>query len=357
MLTIDGSYREGGGQILRTALALSMLIRRPFKIEKIRYHRPRPGLKHQHLKCIEAFRQLAPVEVKGAEVGSRSVEFIPGPVSPGAVTVDIGTAGSITLLLQALLLPVVFAPGNTDMRISGGTDVRWSVPLDYFTRVILPHFGDTARIDVTDFRRGYYPKGRGMLGLRVHPVLGLSGETDPGVLLHRIRTRLPPLDWVDTPEPRAVGGVSAASDFLKRADVCRRQIEGVQKVLRDRYRLQMIPSYSPTASPGSVIVLWGEPRRGKIALAADALGEKGVRAEIVGARAANRLLELLQSSAALDHHLADNLIPLMALTGGRLKPDRITDHILANIYVCERFLGCRFEVDPRQCLITLHRDP
>jgi RNA 3'-terminal phosphate cyclase len=222
--------------------------------------------------------------------------------------------------------------------------------------VILPHFVDTARIDVTDFRRGYYPKGQGMLGLRVSPVLALSGDTDPGVLLHRIRTQLPPLDWVDTPETRTVCGVSAASDSLKRADVCRRQIEGVQKVLGDRYRVEIIPSYSPTASPGTVIVLWGAPPRGRITLSADALGEKGVRAEVIGARAANRLLELFQSSAALDHHLADNLIPLMALTGGRLKPDRITDHILANIYVCERFLDCRFDVNPRQCLITLHRD-
>jgi RNA 3'-phosphate cyclase len=357
MLTIDGSYGEGGGQILRTALALSALTRTPFKIEKIRHTRPQPGLKHQHLQCVQALQQLAPARVRGAEIGSTVVEFTPGAVQPGrTVTVDIGTAGSVTLLMQSLLLPAVFAAGDTEIQLAGGTDVPWSMPVDYFSRVVLPHFSDAAHIGICGLRRGFYPKGQGRLGLRVRPRFAWERNMDRRALIRRARGLLPAFELRYKPQCFEIRGVSAASASLKGADVCRRQIEGVKKVVGDRYRLHIAPAYAATASPGSVIVLWAHPLKGRISLASDALGRKGVRAEVIGAGAAKRLLALLESDAALDHHLADNLVPLMALTGGALKPDRITDHILSNIYVCEQFLGNRFEIDARRCLVKLQCD-
>jgi RNA 3'-phosphate cyclase len=152
MIHIDGSYMEGGGQIVRTALALSTLTGKPFKIDKIRHNRSRPGLKPQHLSCIDALKQLANAQVKGAQAGSDSVEFFPDRIYAATLSVDIGTAGSITLLLQSLLLPCMFADAPVRIKIKGGTDTRWSIPIDYFTNVILPFFNELASIEIKNMQ-------------------------------------------------------------------------------------------------------------------------------------------------------------------------------------------------------------
>jgi RNA 3'-terminal phosphate cyclase (GTP) len=356
MLTIDGSYMEGGGQIVRTALALSALTRTPFKIDKIRHNRPVPGLKRQHLTCVAALQQLTDARVKGAKAGARSLEFHPGPVRARSLFLDIGSAGSITLLMQSLLLPVMFADENTELTIQGGTDVRWSIPIDYFIHIILPHFRALAAVDVTGVRRGFYPKGQGRFSLRIRPKFHRGHETGGAALHRRLRAELAPIALIDRPKLCRIQGVSAAADLLMRSDVARRQADGAKKRFGDRCPIQIATQYEETASAGTVITLWGVPAQGKVTLGADALGKKGVRAEDIGEKAANRLTARLDSEAALDHHLADNLIPLLALVGGILKPDRITGHILSNIYVCEAFLGVHFDVDPTKCLIRLPRE-
>jgi len=346
MLHIDGSFGEGGGQILRTALALSVLTQKPFQAVNIRKHRTKPGLKHQHLCCIDALKRLADAGVERAHLGSESIAFYPGRVTPGRIELDIGTAGSIPLLLQSILLPSIFSNGTVGFRIIGGTDTRWSMSLDYFAQVILPHFKAAAQIQLHGVRRGFYPKGQGLLDLTLRPRLPVS---TPGDALKEAACGyrgLPEIDLVKPVDIAQVRGVSIASRPLERNQVAQRQARGAEQHIGSRWPVSIQTVYTDTASMGTVITLWAESETGKAAHGACALGARGVPAEKVGKDAAERLMERVDSGAGLDHHLADNLIPLLALAGGRMKPDRITGHILSNIYVCEAFLDVRFQVDP-----------
>jgi RNA 3'-phosphate cyclase len=351
MIHIDGSYMEGGGQIVRTALALSTLTRKPFRVEKIRYNRPKPGLKRQHLSCIDALKQLAKAQVNGDRAGSVSLEFLPGAMSAGAFFIDIGTAGSITLLLQALLLPCMFAAGEVRLTIKGGTDTRWSIPVDFFTHVILPFYNQFASIEIKNIRRGFYPKGQGCIDLTVIPSFHVNDFNRIKEFISRLRNSGAAIHLTDAPDPIRIEGISSASRQLKNAGVAERQVEGAAAIMGARYPLKLDCKYQRTASPGTVITLWAVGEKEVVRAGADALGEKGVRAEEVGATAARKLLKILNSDAAVDRHLADNLIPLLAVVGGAIKSDKITGHIRSNIYVCEQFLDIRFRIDETRNLI------
>jgi len=352
MIHIDGSHMEGGGQIVRTALALSTLTGKPFRIDRIRHHRSRPGLKPQHLSCIEALKQLANAQVKGAQAGSDSVEFFPGRIYAATLSIDIGTAGSITLLLQSLLLPCMFADAPVRIKIKGGTDTRWSIPIDYFSRVILPCFNKLASIKIKNMQRGFYPKGQGFVDLSVVPRFHLNDFTTIEEFAAHLGSSVSAIDFTKKAAPIRIEGISCASSRLKGAAVAERQAEGAAKRIGGRFALKIDSYYQDTASPGTVITLWTVSRQGNVFVGADALGAKGVRAEKIGAGAANKMLKVLNSDAAVDHHLADNLIPLIALVGGTLKTDKITGHIRSNIYVCEQFLDVAFSIDENQKKIT-----
>lgn len=161
MITIDGSYHEGGGQIVRTALALSTLTGKQFEVNNIRKGRCDSGLKHQHLFCVKALEELCNARVEGAELGSEHISYEPRKIAGRTLSFDVGTAGSTTLILQALLLPVVFGNGKTRIKLTGGTDVPWSQPADYLQHVFIPHLRKFAGIEFSLLRRGYYPKGGG----------------------------------------------------------------------------------------------------------------------------------------------------------------------------------------------------
>jgi RNA 3'-phosphate cyclase len=348
MITIDGSHMEGGGQILRTTLALSTLTRQPFVIEKIRRNRPRPGLKAQHLSCIDALKQLASAEVQGAKLGASTLSFMPQAVVSGKLVLDIGTAGSITLLLQALLLPCMFADGTVKLCITGGTDTKWSIPADYFAAVILPFLNKFATVEIDEIRRGFYPRGRGKLELTIIPRLRLNHLKNFDAFWAQVRNHVSPIQFASQPEIDHIEGRSVASSKLKDARVAERQADGAARIFGDRYPLSIEKEYCRTASVGTVITLWAVSRQGLVFMGADALGERGRRAEDVGAAAADRLLNLLKSDAAVDSHLADNLIPLMALCGGQIKTEKITGHIRSNIYVCEKFLETGFRIQEKE---------
>ncbi len=353
MLLIDGSYREGGGQIIRTALAFSVLTQKPFRAVKIRHKRPKPGLKYQHLSCIQALEKLANARVDGAHLGSQAIEFFPGPVKPGVLSLDIGTAGSITLLLQSLLLPVVFAGGNVKLKLTGGTDTKWSIPMDYFEQVILPVFEELAIFRIQEVRRGYYPKGHGFLELSATPRINFHKTAGTDELISLIRAKVPSIRLTARSELLDIKGLSSASQQLKSSDVARRQAQGALRIIGDLCPVAIKEEYMQTASIGTVITLWAKFQDTKVRMGADALGEKGVPSEKIGEAAAARLLEFLNSDAVVDPHLADNIIPLLALIGGSMKTTKITGHILSNIYVCEKFLNVRFKVDAQKNLITV----
>ena len=338
---------EGGGQIVRTALALSALTGKPFRVDRIRQNRPKPGLKHQHVSCIGALKQLAHAEAEGAQAGSMVLEFTPGRISGQSVFIDIGTAGSITLLLQSLMLPCLFATTPVQIKIKGGTDTKWSIPVDYFRQVILPYFSRFAACRIDDIQRGYYPKGQGILEMTVIPRFHLSNFKDVSELCTCLKKSVGKIAFAARPRVEKIHGKSSASSNLKVVNVAERQVRGAADILEKDYELSISCDYQDTASAGSVITLWTAAEAGCGIVAADALGQKGLRAEKVGGAAAQKLLAVLNSSAAVDHHLADNLVPLMVLVGGTFTTDKITGHIRSNIYVCEQFLEVTFRIDEK----------
>jgi len=353
MVHIDGSLLEGGGQILRTALALSVLTGRPFRAERIRQNRPAPGLKPQHLSAIQALIRMSGARVRGARVGAGEVEFVPGPLKPGDYSFDIGTAGSVTLMMQALLLPCVFAGGQTTLTISGGTDTRWSIPVDYFTHLILPVFQRFCRIETMGMQRGFYPRGQGMMKVRIRPDVPAASCRDIDAWRRAVRRINGGLDVSARCRPAAIKGISAASEFLAKARVAERQAESAGAALGSGPPVDIRAEYCRSTSSGTVITLWTVDADGRSLIGADALGEKGKPAAEVGHEAARKLMETLRTEAAVDVHLADNLIPLLAIAGGTIKTARITDHIRANVYVCEQFLGMRFRIDEAAALVAV----
>ncbi|MBI1970477.1 RNA 3'-terminal phosphate cyclase [Candidatus Woesearchaeota archaeon] len=339
MISIDGSYGEGGGQIVRTALALSMITQKSFCIENIRVGRSDPGLKAQHLAGLKALKQLSSSTSSDAQVGSSSLTFTPALISKKRAEVDIGTAGSIPLLLQTLLLPLMFCKHRTQLVIVGGTDVEWSPQIDYVTEVILPQFMRYAGIHLQLEKRGYYPKGGGKVLLTITP----KNEEYrlPLMLLHQQRLV-------------HIKGVSHASADLEDARVAERQAHAAQGALACLDCDTSIRSeYHQTPSTGSGITLAAlfSTRADEIdvenpvRIGADVLGKQGVRAEEIGKQAADALQQEIMSGAPVDKHLADHLIPLLGMVGGSFTTSEITGHLKTNMYVTKQFLNAHFRIE------------
>ncbi len=343
MIELKGDHLEGGGQLVRNALALSAVTGKAFSVDKIRQGRKKPGLKAQHLHCVEALRKLCNAEVKGVELGSENLVFKPGRIEPKTVSVDIGTAGSVSLLLQSLLLPGMLAGGKVRFKIRGGTSGKWAMPFDFFSEVFAPQLRRWADIDCKLVRRGYYPKGGGEVDIKIKGHHTID-NTDGAALINLIsQGRLV-----------QIKGVSHASSDLQKAQVAERQARAAkQALLKHNVPVQISTHYPDTPSTGTGITLWAifslvedeVDVHNPIRLGADALGEPGKRAEAVGEEAAKKLSAEIESGGAVDSHLADNLVPFIAVFGGQIKTSEITDHTKTGVYVVEKFLGEVLEID------------
>ena len=259
--------------MLRNALALSTLTGKPFVIRDIRAKRPEPGLKQQHLMAVRALGSVTGARYKGASVGSTEVEFCPGSIKPGKYEIDIGTAGSITLLLQAFLLPIVVSRQTLSLRISGGTDVEWSQPWDHFCQVLLPHIRRQCNLEARLIRRGYYPKGGGLVELTFSP-----------------KQMIEPIRLERQASLEYVSGISNASTSLAERRVAERQGEAAKQALDAPVSIET--SYSDSLSPGSGITLIAHFSENQV-LGASALGARSKTAEAVGREAAMQLKEAL----------------------------------------------------------------
>ena len=330
MIEVDGAHGEGGGQLLRMAVALSALTYTPVRVVRIRAGRPTPGLAAQHVTAIDAVAKLCGGEVAGLAVGSSTIEFRPGsgPV-PGRFSVDVGTAGSVTLILQAVLPVAAAAGGPVRVRLVGGTDVRWSPPIDYFGRVFLPLIRRLgAHVDVEVLRRGYYPRGGGIVEVAIEPTRSWSS-----------------LVLSESVDVRRVRGIAHASNLpedvpkrMKHAAL--RRLHGIPdvKVEEREYRGE------EAIGQGGALVLWAEAEN--TLLGSDSLAERGKPSERIGEEAAASLRAEMEAAAALDVHAADQLLVYLARGDGpsRFRVQAVSGHLETMMWLIPQFLSCRFAV-------------
>ncbi len=316
MIRIDGSYGEGGGQILRTAIALSCITGKPVEVYNIRANRPKPGLAMQHLKGVEAAKLISEAEVEGLKLGSTKIVFKPKSLKGGNFRIDIGTAGSVTLILQTILLPLLASERESVVDIRGGTDVKWSPPVDYVKNVTFKALKELgANVDIELIARGYYPKGGGKVKVIVEPskLRGVEFSEEPCDI---------------------VRGISHCQNLPR--NVAERQAKSAKKVLElEGYRAEIDIEVRKGVSIGSGITLWCGYKGGS------ALGEKGKRAEKVGEECAYEILNELKADAVFDRHLADQIMPFSAVASGetRYTTSEVTLHQRSNAYVINTFLG------------------
>lgn len=330
LLEIPGDYLEGGGQILRTSLALSCILRKPVRIYNIRAKRPNPGLQAQHFATIRALRDITQAKVEGFSLGSLEVKFSPQEVRSVDLNIDIKTAGSIGLLLQSLIPVSAFSPEGVHARIKGGTTGKAAIPIEYYPSVIIPilkRMGIEVRLNL--IKRGYYPKGGGEV------LVFIKG----GNLLS-------PLNLIEQGKVIRIEGISHSHRELKKRNVSERQRDSALEILKKRFDcpIDILCEYSDSLSLGSGIVLWAKTDKEAI-LGADAMGEREKPAEDIGSQAAEKLISQIDSNAPVDSHLADNLIIWLALAGGKIRVSNFSLHTQTNIWLVEKFLGKKFLIE------------
>ncbi|NYT03471.1 MAG: RNA 3'-terminal phosphate cyclase [Candidatus Methanofastidiosa archaeon] len=324
MLEIDGSFGEGGGQILRTSLALSILTDTPIHIYNIRKNRPREGLAPQHLKTISAIEELTGSVVEGNFVGSTEVKFTPKNEFKRRATINIGTAGSITLLLQSLMIFLPFLENKTTISVHGGTNVQWSPQIDYLREVTIPTLERMGyKIVINNVLRGYYPEGGGNVEIEVNPIKKLKAIQ------------------IDKFEKSSkIEGISYSTNLPE--NVTERQKKSARGVV---FKEGVTPSIKVQVEKdssqriGSGIFLYSKY---KTAVIGDgALGAKGKRAEEVGEEGAKNFLEKYKEG--FDCHLSDQIAPYMALAEGKSYIyTKSTSHLETNISILEKFCDNKF---------------
>ncbi|CDG64865.1 MAG: hypothetical protein PWQ15_538 [Methanobacterium sp.] len=329
MIEIDGSYGEGGGAILRVATALAVVTGKPLSIENIRSKRTKPGLMPQHLNAVQALAKLSQAKVTGLELGSTQITFQPGPMQGGKLEVDVKTAGSVSLILQALMIPSFFADSPLEITITGGTDVKWAPPFDYLQHVTLPVLKSMGlKLKLELIQRGYYPRGGGIVRAKI-----------------KGKQQLKPVKFQDL-EIECIRGISHSSHLPRH--VAERQARSAQEKLSSAgYPVEIeIKDDNQAFGPGSALVLWTEAKNRDLpSIGASALGKPGKRAEIVGREAACDLLQTMESGASLDRYTGDQIIPYLALAGSStVTVSQLTPHTLTNIHVCHKFTNRKFKV-------------
>lgn len=325
-MEIDGSYGEGGGQILRSAVALSALTGKEISITNIRAKRERPGLAAQHLTAVKGVASLCSATVEGAQVGSTALVFRPQKISAGMHRLDVGTAGSIPLVLQSCLLASARTIDVTELEIVGGTNVRMSPAIDYYEQVLLPMLSRMRlNVSLRIVRRGFYPQGGGMVTASIVGAARLEG-----------------LDLRERGELLQLGGTCFSQNLPDH--VCKRISHAAMEAFLGE-RTTMRSERTTGASSGAGIQL--HARYANTILGGDALGERGIPSEQVGASAASALKVEIDGGGTLDVHAADQLLPYMALADSAscFKVREATEHLRTHAWLIERFLGTEITIE------------
>ncbi len=326
MLTLDGSRGEGGGQILRTALALAAVTGKAFHLENIRARRSKPGLQRQHLTSVNAAAEVCRAEVQGAEQNSQEIWFYPGEIVPGDYHFTIGTAGSTTLVLQTVLPPLLLASAPSTVIIEGGTHNTHAPPADFVARAFLPLINRMGpHVTLSLERYGFYPAGGGRIVVQINPCKELRGFdlTHRGPIQHRMATAIVAgLSW-----RIAVRELAVVADALDWPAECLRRLE--------------LPG---DHGQGNVLLL--EVSDGKVTEIVTGFGERGVRAEEVARNAVEQLRAYLEADVPVGHHLADQLLLPLSLAGyGSFVTTELSLHATTNIDTICQFLDVETRVD------------
>ncbi|MGA2199992.1 MAG: RNA 3'-terminal phosphate cyclase [Nitrososphaerales archaeon] len=329
VLEIDGSFGEGGGQSIRIATSFSIILNRPIRVTKVRAGRKVPGLRPQHAATLKILREVCGGSVEGGEIGSTEFTFTPGRPVNRSLSLDMGTAASITLVLQALVPAIALSGVALEIELVGGTDVPWSPTSDYVSTVLaaaLSRIGIVFSLELT--RRGYYPNGGGRARIRIEP----CREVKP--LNLSTRERDPPISLA-----------SRAGMLPKR--VPEQQVSSAVSQLA-RYGLspKMVGVYlEESLSPGSSILVSAVDD--SCFIGADSIGARGKPALRVGSEAAWRFAKVFTTGACVDPHLADMLAPLLCLAKGpsSLLTSEITEHLKTSLHVAQQFVGADHSVE------------
>ena len=339
MIELDGATFEGGGQLMRTAVALAAITKKPCRVFNIRKNRPKPGLMTQHLLGLQSLAELCNGKLEGDYLGSKEVRFYPGEIKKEKISLTIGTAASITLILQSLIPPALSAPEPVKIIFNGGaTDTFFSPTIDHFRYVFLKIIEKMGgKVEISILKRGYYPEGGAKVEVTIYP------------------SKLKNLNLTERGKLQKILVISGSSEFLKDKKVAERQLAGVREILgKLRLPIEEKVEYYPTQCPGSQICLAAEFEN--TIIGTDNLGKLGKRAEDVGKEAALELLREQKSEACLDKHLADQILPYLALSWPKGKSQitvsEITDHCKTNIWVIEKFIEGKFEIKAGPYLIT-----
>ena len=336
MIDIDGSSGEGGGQILRTSLGLSLVTGRPFSIRRIRAGRKKPGLLRQHLAAVRAAREVSRAEVDGDELGSLNLIFTPGEVRPGEYRFAVGSAGSATLVLQTVLPGLMIADGPSQLVLEGGTHNPFAPPFDFIQKAFLPileRMGPrlTAGLDLA----GFYPAGGGQISISIGPEAKKLRELDlveRGPIVRR--------------SARAIVSKLPLHIAQREVDVIRRKMS-----LPDDC-IETAEIDSP--GPGNVVLIEIESRH--VTEVFTGFGQKGLPAEKVAARVVREAKRYLNAGVPVGEHLADQLLVPLALAGGRFRTLLPSAHVTTNVETIERFLDVRIqiaELEAEVCEVTL----
>ena len=325
MITIDGSYGEGGGQILRTSIALSLVTGKSFQINKIRAGRKRPGLMRQHLTAVNAAVEIGNASITGNSIGSQSFTFEPETIKAGNYRYSIGTAGSCTLVLQAILPALIMAENPSEIVMEGGTHNPFAPPFDFLEKAFIPVINRMgANVSLSLEKAGFYPAGGGKFTVNISPAKKLSriDITDRGKIISQ----------------QACAAVSNLPTSI--AD---RELKVVGRELEWDKDCLMVKEVNDSPGPGNILTL--EIKSENITEVFTGFGEYSVKAEKVAKRVVSQVKEYLDLDVPVGRYLADQLlIPLALAGGGKFRTLSPTKHTVTNIEIIKQFLDVEIKL-------------
>ncbi len=347
MIIIDGKKYEGGGSILRTAIAYSLTTGKSFKIKNIRKKRKKPGLKNQHLASIKLAEIISNSTVENAYLGSEEITFYPGKIKKGTYNIDIGTAGSITLLLQSILLPIITSSQKIFLRIKGGTDVNNSPTIDYFKYIFLNSIKEYSDFKIELIKRGYYPKGNGRINIEIKPKYNeLDREQFKKIDYYTIKKYLKATLRVNVTKHYDAFFLQKITEYFNLLSTS----------LKEKIDVSINTTYNDSDSKGGSYTI--ELQYLDLNEKVKTIGHSKIFTEekpnIIVEKAIKKIKSFIEKKVVCDEHLTDQLIPFLSFFGGRIKTEKITEHTKANIYISNLFFEEKILYDEEKKIIFLN---